>query len=193
MGPRTDAHSGIYDPALVRHSVRQLLVAIGEDPDRPGLVGTPDRVSRSYAEIFSGLDEDPALHLRTTFDVEASELVMVKDIEFHSMCEHHLLPFFGTVCVAYLPSAGRVTGISKLARCVDGFARRPQVQERLTQQIAFAVDSTLSPRGVGVVVQAEHMCMTMRGVRKSGSRTVTTSFLGELAAPGRREEVLGLL
>ncbi len=183
---------GSYDPALVQHAVRQLLAAIGEDPERDGLVETPDRVGRAYAEIFGGLGEDPAQHLSKTFEVDTDDLVVVKDIEFASMCEHHLMPFFGTVSVAYLPSGGRVTGLSKLARCVDGYARRPQIQERLTQQIATALESALSPVGVAVKVKAEHMCMTMRGVRKYGSETVTVSFRGELDNPSKRQEVLAL-
>lgn len=184
---------GSYDAALVQHATRELLAAIGEDPNREGLAGTPDRVGRAYAEIFAGLNEDPARYLETTFDVGASDLVIVRDIEFYSMCEHHLLPFFGTVSVAYLPRDGKVTGLSKLARCVDGFARRPQVQERLTSQVAEAMDSALQPRGVGVIARGEHMCMTMRGVRKTGSQTVTVSFLGELDSPERRREVLALI
>lgn len=185
--------SSPYDPALVQHATRQLLAAIGEDPSRNGLQETPQRVARSYAEIFGGLNEDPAEHLQKTFEVETDGLVVVKDIEFYSMCEHHLLPFFGTVGVAYLPSGGQVTGLSKLARCVDGFARRPQVQERLTMQIAEAVQSALTPSGAAVVVKAEHMCMTMRGVRKSGSQTVTAHFTGVLDEPANRNEVLALL
>ena len=185
--------SSPYDPALVQHATRQLLAAIGEDPSRNGLQETPQRVARSYAEIFGGLNEDPAEHLQKTFEVETDGLVVVKDIEFYSMCEHHLLPFFGTVGVAYLPSGGQVTGLSKLARCVDGFARRPQVQERLTMQIAEAVQSALAPSGAAVVVKAEHMCMTMRGVRKSGSQTVTAHFTGVLDEPANRNEVLALL
>ena len=185
--------SSPYDPALVQHATRQLLAAIGEDPSRNGLQETPQRVARSYAEIFGGLNEDPAAHLQKTFEVDTDGLVVVKDIEFYSMCEHHLLPFFGTVGVAYLPSGGQVTGLSKLARCVDGFARRPQVQERLTMQIAEAVQSALTPSGAAVVVKAEHMCMTMRGVRKSGSQTVTAHFTGVLDEPANRNEVLALL
>ena len=185
--------SSPYDPALVQHATRQLLAAIGEDPSRNGLQETPQRVARSYAEIFGGLNEDPAEHLQKTFEGETEGLVVVKDIEFYSMCEHHLLPFFGTVGVAYLPGGGQVTGLSKLARCVDGFARRPQVQERLTMQIAEAVQSALAPSGAAVVVKAEHMCMTMRGVRKSGSQTVTAHFTGVLDEPANRNEVLALL
>ena len=185
--------SSPYDPALVQHATRQLLAAIGEDPSRNGLQETPQRVARSYAEIFGVLNEDPAAHLQKTFEVDTDGLVVVKDIEFYSMCEHHLLPFFGTVGVAYLPSGGQVTGLSKLARCVDGFARRPQVQERLTMQIAEAVQSALTPSGAAVVVKAEHMCMTMRGVRKSGSQTVTAHFTGVLDEPANRNEVLALL
>ena len=185
--------SSPYDPALVQHATRQLLAAIGEDPSRNGLQETPQRVARSYAEIFGGFNEDAAEHLQKTFEVETDGLVVVKDIEFYSMCAHHLLPFFGTVGVAYLPSGGQVTGLSKLARCVDGFARRPQVQERLTMQIAEAVQSALAPSGAAVVVKAEHMCMTMRGVRKSGSQTVTAHFTGVLDEPANRNEVLALL
>ena len=189
----TDGSASPYDPALVQHATKQLLAAIGEDPSRDGLQETPQRVARSYAEIFGGLNEDPAAHLQKTFEVETDGLVVVKDIEFYSMCEHHLLPFFGTVGIAYLPSRGQVTGLSKLARCVDGFARRPQVQERLTMQIVEAVQSALAPSGVAVVVRAEHMCMTMRGVSKSGSETVTAHFTGDLDEPANRGEVLALL
>ncbi|WP_099332406.1 GTP cyclohydrolase I FolE [Actinomyces minihominis] len=182
-----------FDAALVQHAIRQLLSGVGEDPTRDGLVETPERVARSFAELFSGLGEDPSKHLEKTFEVDADGLVIVKDIEFFSMCEHHLLPFFGTVSVAYLPAGGRVTGLSKLARCVEGFARRPQVQERLTRQVAEAVEAALAPRGVAVIIRAEHMCMTMRGVSKGGSETVTTHYSGELRETGRRQEVLELL
>ena len=184
---------GAYDAALVQHAVRQLLAAIGEDPAREGLEETPQRVARSFAEIFAGLEEDPASHLDKTFKVGTDDLVLVKDIEFYSMCEHHLLPFFGRISVAYLPRGGRVTGLSKLARCVEGYARRPQVQERLTHQVAQALEEKLRPLGVAVIAEAEHMCMTMRGVRKSGSKTVTVAFLGELAEGDARREVLSLL
>ncbi len=183
---------GTYDAPLVKHAVRQLLAAIGEDPEREGLLDTPDRVARSYAEIFGGSQTDPEEHLRTTFQVDTDDLVIVKDIEFHSMCEHHLLPFFGTVSIAYVPRNGVVTGLSKLARCVEGFSRRAQVQERLTKQISEALDNALDPLGTAVVVQAEHMCMTMRGVRKTGSWTVTSRFTGDLREAHNKREVLGL-
>lgn len=184
---------GTYDAPLVKHAVRQLLAAIGEDPEREGLLDTPERVARSYAEIFGGSQTDPEEHLRTTFQVDTEDLVIVKDIEFHSMCEHHLLPFFGTVSIAYVPRNGVVTGLSKLARCVEGFARRAQVQERLTKQISEALNNALDPLGTAVVVEAEHMCMTMRGVRKTGSLTVTSRFTGDLRDPDNKREVLEVL
>lgn len=182
-----------YDADAVRSATSKVLSAIGDDPARDGLIETPDRVARSLAEIFGGLNEDPSEHLKKTFHVDTDELVIVKDIAFYSMCEHHLLPFFGRVHVAYLPAGGRITGLSKLARCVDGYARRPQVQERLTGQIASAIDATLAPLGVGVIVEAEHMCMTMRGVHKERSITMTTTFRGVLAEPARKQEVLALI
>ncbi len=181
------------DRQAVEAAVRQMLVAVGEDPDREGLRDTPKRVARSYAEIFAGLNQDPRQHLETTFQTDTPGLVLVKDIEVHSMCEHHLLPFFGRVHVAYNPRDGRVTGLSKLARCVDGYARRPQIQERLTNQIAQALEDVLGATGVAVIVEAEHMCMTMRGVRKTGAETVTTAFRGDLDDPARRAEVLALV
>lgn len=181
------------DRQAVEAAVRQMLVAVGEDPDREGLRDTPERVARSYAEIFAGLNQDPRQHLETTFQTDTPGLVLVKDIEVHSMCEHHLLPFFGRVHVAYNPRDGRVTGLSKLARCVDGYARRPQIQERLTNQIAQALEDVLGATGVAVIVEAEHMCMTMRGVRKTGAETVTTAFRGDLDHPARRAEVLALV
>ncbi|WRS30402.1 GTP cyclohydrolase I FolE [Actinomycetaceae bacterium MB13-C1-2] len=182
-----------YDASAVRSATGEILSAIGEDPMREGLVETPDRVARSFAEIFSGLHEDPSEHLKKTFHVDTDELVILKDITFYSMCEHHLLPFFGRVHVAYLPANGRITGLSKLARCVDGYARRPQVQERLTGQIASAIESTLTPLGVGVIVEAEHMCMTMRGVHKEHPVTMTSTFRGTLAESARKQEVLSLV
>lgn len=187
------AEPGRYNAERVRAATQELIAALGEDPDRDGLRDTPDRVARSYAEIFAGIGEDPVEHLRKTFTVDSDDLVLVKDIDFHSMCEHHLLPFFGTAHVAYLPRGGRVTGLSKLARCVDGLARRPQVQERLTSQIAEAVESALGALGVAVVLEAEHMCMSMRGIRKERAVTVTTSFRGALSHPDRRREVLELV
>lgn len=160
-------------------AVREILVAIGEDPDRDGLSETPARVARMYAETCAGLHEDPSRHLRTTFDVGHDEMIMVRDIPLYSLCEHHLVPFVGRAHVAYIPNAdGRVTGLSKLARLVDGFARRPQVQERLTAQVADAIEERLAPSGVLVVLEAEHMCMSMRGVRKPGASTVTSAVRG---------------
>lgn len=182
------------DQARVAAAVRELLLAIGEDPDRDGLKETPARVARSYEELFRGLREDPADLLATTFDVAHDELVVVRDIEVMSMCEHHLLPFAGVAHIGYIPAAdGRVTGLSKLARLVDVFGRRPQVQERMTTQIAQALVDHLQARGVIVVVEAEHMCMTMRGVRKPGSRTVTSAVRGALRAPATRAEAMSLI
>ena len=179
----------------IENAVRELLGAIGEDPKRDGLLDTPARVARMYGEICSCLREEPADHLEKTFQVEHDEIIVVRDISFYSICEHHLIPFFGKAHVAYLPEKdGRITGLSKLARLVDGFARRPQVQERLTGQIADAIDEKLSPRGAAVVLEAEHLCMSMRGIRKPGARTVTSSMRGIFRSnPASREEVLNLI
>ncbi len=167
------------DRPRIERAVREILVAIGEDPDRDGLLDTPARVARMYEEICSGLREEPSEHLRKVFEADHDEMVMVRDIPLYSLCEHHLVPFIGKAHVAYIPNMqGRITGLSKVARLVDGFARRPQVQERLTQQIAGALDRTLEPRGVLVVIEAEHLCMSMRGVRKAGSSTVTSAVHG---------------
>ncbi len=167
------------DLERAEEAVRELLYAIGEDPDRDGLQNTPKRVAAMCEEIFAGIDQDPAQHLEVTFDAGHEEMVMVKDIPFTSMCEHHLVPFLGKAHVAYIPSkAGRITGLSKLARLVEGYSRRLQVQERMTTQIADAIESILSPRGVLVVVEAEHLCMAMRGVKKSGTLTVTSAVRG---------------
>ena len=176
-------------------AVRELLIAIGEDPDRPGLQDTPARVARAYAETFAGLWQDPYEVLATTFDEDHDELVLVKDIPMYSTCEHHLVPFHGVAHVAYIPAAdGRVTGLSKLARLVEVYARRPQVQERMTRQIADALDEALKPRGVLVVVQAEHLCMAMRGVRKPGSSTVTSAVRGIFRDnPATRSEAMSLV
>jgi GTP cyclohydrolase I len=175
-------------------AVRELLFAIGEDPDREGLRDTPARVAKSYEELLAGLDQDPAEVLTAVFEVGHDELVMVKDIEMWSMCEHHLVPFFGVAHVGYIPTdGGRVTGLSKLARVVDVFARRPQVQERLTTQIADALITHLNPRGVIVVIEAEHLCMTMRGVRKGGAKTITSAVRGQLRDPATRAEAMGLI
>ncbi|HEX2856660.1 MAG TPA: GTP cyclohydrolase I FolE [Propionibacteriaceae bacterium] len=175
-------------------AVRELLIAIGEDPDRDGLVDTPQRVARAYSEIFAGLDQDAGDLLATTFDLAHDEMVLVKDIEVWSMCEHHLLPFTGVAHVGYIPARdGRVTGLSKLARLVDIFARRPQVQERLTTQIADSLVDHLQARGVIVVIDCEHQCMSMRGVRKAGSRTVTSAVRGVLRNPATRAEAMSLI
>jgi GTP cyclohydrolase I len=163
----------------IAKAVREILDAIGEDPDRDGLQETPERVARMYAEICSGLHEDPADHLTVTFESSHDEMVMVRDIPLHSMCEHHLIPFIGKAHVAYIPGKdGRITGLSKIARLVDGYSRRPQVQETLTVQIATAMEQTLEPRGVMVVIEAEHLCMSMRGIQKSGATTVTSAVRG---------------
>jgi GTP cyclohydrolase I len=182
------------DHARAEAAVRELLIAIGEDPDRDGLAETPARVARSYAELVAGLDQDPTEVLTATFDVGHDELVLVKDIELWSLCEHHLVPFFGVAHVGYIPAAeGNVTGLSKLARLVDVFARRPQVQERLTTQIADALTEVLAPRGVIVVIEAEHLCMTMRGVRKGGAKTITSAVRGQLRETATRAEAMGLI
>jgi GTP cyclohydrolase IA len=167
------------DKGRIEKAVREILEAIGEDPTRDGLLDTPDRVARMYEEICSGLREDPSAHLRKVFEADHDEMVMVRDIPLYSLCEHHLVPFIGKAHVAYIPSEnGRITGLSKIGRLVDGYARRPQVQERLTRQIADAIAETLKPRGVMVVIEAEHLCMSMRGIRKPGSSTVTSAVHG---------------
>jgi GTP cyclohydrolase I len=167
------------DPARAEAAVRELLLAVGEDPDRPGLQDTPARVARAYAETFAGLWQDPYEVLATTFDENHDELVLVKDIAMYSTCEHHLVPFHGVAHVGYIPGAdGRVTGLSKIARLVEVYARRPQVQERLTRQVADALNDVLKPQGVIVVIQAEHLCMAMRGIRKPGTITVTSAVRG---------------
>jgi GTP cyclohydrolase IA len=189
-----DAPNGV-DLARAEAAVRELLLAIGEDPEREGLKQTPARVARAYAEIFGGLFVDPADVLETTFDEHHDELVLVKDIPLYSTCEHHLVPWHGSAAVGYIPGeSGRITGLSKLARLVDLYARRPQVQERLTSQVADAVMDRLEPRGVIVVIEAEHMCMAMRGVRKPGSRTVTSAVRGIFQSdPRTRAEAMSLV
>ena len=183
-----------YDHARVEAAVRELLLAVGEDPDRDGLRDTPARVARSYAETFGGLRQRPEDVLRTTFDASHDELVIVKDIEVYSTCEHHLVPFHGVAHVGYIPGPdGKLAGISKFARLVDVFARRPQVQERLTTQVADSMMELLQPRGVIVVIECEHLCMSMRGVRKPGSRTVTSAMRGQLREPATRAEALSLI
>jgi len=183
------------DVERVRKAVHELLDAIGEDPDRDGLLATPDRVASMYEELFSGLHDDPARHLEVTFAAEHDEMVMVRDIPFASLCEHHLVPFLGRAHVAYIPAEdGRITGLSKLARLVDGYARRLQVQERMTTEIADAIQGVLSPRGVFVVIEAEHLCMSMRGVRKPGAKTVTSAVRGCIRdSASTRAEAMSLL
>ena len=183
------------DTERVEAAVAELLSAIGEDPERDGLVGTPRRVAAMYEELFSGLHDDPARHLEVTFAAEHDEMVMVRDIPFASLCEHHLVPFLGKAHVAYIPAEdGRITGLSKLARLVDGYARRLQVQERMTTQIADAIAEVLRPRGVLVVIEAEHLCMSMRGVKKPGTVTVTSSVRGLFRSDvATRAEAMGFI
>ena len=175
-------------------AVRELLIAIGEDPERDGLRDTPRRVAKAYAELLAGMDQDPREVLTATFDVGHEELILVKDIEVWSMCEHHLVPFVGMAHVGYIPTeGGHITGLSKIARLVDVYARRPQVQERLTTQIADSLLEVLEPRGVIVVIEAEHLCMSMRGVRKGGAKTITSAVRGQLRDPATRAEAMGLI
>ncbi|MDQ0232955.1 GTP cyclohydrolase I FolE [Metabacillus malikii] len=169
---------GQVDIKKIEQAVVQILEAIGEDPSREGLLDTPKRVAKMYEEVFSGLNEDPTEHFKTVFGEDHEELVLVKDIPFYSMCEHHLVPFFGQAHVAYIPKGGKVTGLSKLARAVEAVAKRPQLQERITSTIADSIVSSLDPHGVMVVVEAEHMCMTMRGVKKPGAKTITSAVRG---------------
>ncbi|GAA1665179.1 GTP cyclohydrolase I FolE [Streptomyces yatensis] len=185
---------GVFDEKRAENAIRELLIAVGEDPDREGLRETPGRVARAYKEIFAGLRQEPEDVLTTTFDLGHDEMVLVKDIEVMSSCEHHLVPFVGVAHVGYIPSHdGKITGLSKLARLVDVFARRPQVQERLTTQIAESLMRILEPRGVIVVVECEHMCMTMRGVRKPGAKTLTSAVRGQLRDPATRAEAMSLI
>ena len=168
----------MFDKEKIEKAVRMILEGIGEDPEREGLIATPERVARMYQEIFCGMEEDPRKHLQVLFTEDHEEMVLVKDIPFYSMCEHHLLPFFGKAHVAYIPRKGKITGLSKLARTVEVIAKRPQLQERLTCSIADMIMESLNALGVLVVVEAEHMCMTMRGVKKSGSMTLTSAVRG---------------
>jgi GTP cyclohydrolase I len=183
------------DLPRVERAVREILLAIGEDPDRDGLEATPMRVARMYEEIFAGIGDDPGRHLSVTFDAHHDEMVMVRDIPLYSVCEHHLVPWYGHAHVAYIPNGdGRITGLSKLARMVQGFSRRPQVQERLTSEVADAMARVLDPRGVLVVVEAEHLCMSMRGVRTPGTTTVTSAVRGVFRdSVASRSEAMGLL
>lgn len=191
---RRAKHSGQYNAAAVERAIRDLLLAVGEDPDREGLRDTPARMARAYRELFGGLEQDPARHLEAVFDIGHEELVIVRDIPFYSTCEHHLLPFHGQAHVGYIPGPeGRVTGLSKLARVVEGFARRPQVQERITSQVADALVERLGAQGVIVVLEAEHMCMSMRGVAKPGARTITSAVRGQLRNAATRAEAMSLI
>ena len=186
--------AGEFDHDRIVAAVREILIGIGEDPNRDGLQKTPERVARAYAEMFQGLRQQPEDVLATVFELGHDEFVLVKDIEVWSCCEHHLVPFTGVAHVGYIPSRdGRITGLSKLARLVDLYAKRPQVQERLTTQIADALERILEPRGVIVVIECEHLCMTMRGVRKPGSKTITSAVRGQLLNAATRAEAMQLI
>src|SRR5438094_4391548 len=192
-GDESDSTNAPIDLPRIERAVREILFAIGENPDREGLLRTPHRVARAYAELMAGLHDDPKRHLRTVFHERYDEVVLLRDIEFHSLCEHHLLPFTGRAHVAYLPD-GKVVGLSKLARLVEGFARRPQVQERLTTQIADALMDELNPIGAACVIEAVHTCMTIRGVKKPGSIMVTSALRGIFKEnPSSRAEILTLM
>src|SRR4051812_24806185 len=181
------------DIKRIERAVREILISVGEDPDREGLLKTPNRVARAYGELMAGLHDDPKRHLKTVFHERYDEVVLLRDIEFHSLCEHHLLPFTGRAHVAYLPD-GKVVGLSKLARLIEGYARRPQVQERMTTQIADALMEELSPIGAACVVEAVHTCMTIRGAKKHGSTMVTSALRGIFKEnPASRAEVLSLI
>ena len=182
------------DKERIQNAVREILIAVGEDPDREGLVETPKRVANMYEEIFAGLTEDPKQHIKLFNEQSNDEMVIVKDIPFYSMCEHHLLPFFGKAHIGYIPSDNKIIGLSKLARIVDNFAKKPQVQERLTSDIADFLNDNLQPKGVAVIMEAEHMCMTMRGARAAGSKTQTSALRGIMRTDAKiRAEVLSLL
>lgn len=182
------------DKKRIEAAVREILIAVGEDPDREGLVETPARVARMYEEIFSGLEDDPKRHLKIFNEQKNEEMVIVRDIPLYSMCEHHLLPFIGRAHIAYIPDNGKIIGLSKLARIVDSFARRPQLQEKLTSQIADFLYTELQPMGVAVVIEAEHLCMTMRGARASGAQTRTSALRGSMRSDAKtRAEVMSLL
>lgn len=195
--PSCDDHDDSVLPDVdvprIEKAVREILLAVGENPDREGLLKTPNRVARAYGELMAGLREDPRLHLKTVFHERYDEVVLLRDIEFHSLCEHHLLPFTGRAHVAYLPD-GKVVGLSKLARLVEGFARRPQVQERLTTQVADALMEELNPLGAACVIEATHTCMTIRGAKKPGSTMVTSALRGLFKEnPSSRAEILTLM
>jgi GTP cyclohydrolase IA len=184
----------MIDQKKIQKAVKDILLAIGEDPEREGLADTPARVARMYAEIFSGVGRDPSKEINIFHNEDNEEMIMVKDIPFYSMCEHHLVPFFGKAHIVYIPKKGRITGLSKLIRVLEAFAKRPQVQERLTSQIADALMKKIQPHGVLVIVEAEHLCMSMRGVKKPGSVTTTSAVRGVLRKnPATRAEALALL
>lgn len=190
----TNGAPGAVDLARAEAAVRELLLAIGENPDRDGLRNTPARVARAYAEFTAGMRQDPKDVLATTFDIDHEELIVVKDIEVYSLCEHHMVPFHGVAHIGYIPGrSGKITGLSKLARLVEVYARRLQVQERLTSQIADALTESLEPLGAIVIVECEHLCMSMRGVRKPGARTVTSAVRGQLRNPATRAEAMALI
>ncbi|MFB5661662.1 GTP cyclohydrolase I FolE [Alteribacillus sp. HJP-4] len=183
-----------FDHEKIEKAVKMILEAVGDDPDREGVADTPKRVAKMYEEVFQGLKENPADHLQTVFGEDHEELVLVRDIPFYSMCEHHLVPFFGKAHIGYIPKGGKVTGLSKLARTLEVVARRPQLQERITSTIADTIVDTLQPHGVIVVIEAEHMCMTMRGVKKPGAETVTSAVRGSFETDeASRAEVLSLI
>ncbi|WP_171166500.1 GTP cyclohydrolase I FolE [Streptomyces sp. I05A-00742] len=185
---------GPFDEKRAEQAVRELLIAVGEDPDREGLRETPARVARAYKEIFAGLRQEAADVLTTTFDLGHDEMVLVRDIEVYSTCEHHLVPFHGVAHIGYIPATnGKITGLSKLARLVDVYARRPQVQERMTTQVADSLMEILEARGVVVVIECEHMCMSMRGIRKPGAKTITSAVRGQLRDPASRAEAMSLI
>ncbi|MET8580495.1 GTP cyclohydrolase I FolE [Streptomyces collinus] len=189
-----DGFIGEFDEKRAENAVRELLIAVGEDPDREGLRDTPARVARAYRELLAGLWQEPEDVLTTTFDLGHDEMVLVKDIEIVSLCEHHLLPFHGVAHVGYIPAeTGKITGLSKLARLVEVFARRPQVQERLTTQIADSLVRILEARGAIVVIEAEHMCMSVRGIRKPGAKTTTSAVRGQLRDATTRAEAMSLI
>ncbi|WP_150461897.1 GTP cyclohydrolase I FolE [Nesterenkonia ebinurensis] len=184
----------MVDLPRIEAAIREILLAVGEDPAREGLRETPTRVAKAYAEAFAGLRQDPAELLGTTFDIGHQELVLVRDVPFYSMCEHHLVPFYGNAHVGYIPAEeGKVTGLSKLARLVDIYAKRPQVQEQLTTQIADSLMEHLQPQGVIVVIEAEHLCMSMRGAAKPGAKTVTSAVRGALRSAATRSEAMSLI
>lgn len=182
------------DKQRIENAVREILSAIGEDPDREGLQETPKRLANMYAEIFAGMEDDPKRHLKIFNESNNDEMVVVRDIPMYSMCEHHLLPFVGKAHIAYIPSDGKVIGLSKLARIVDSFSKKPQLQERLTSQIADFLEENLSPKGIAVVIEAEHLCMTMRGARAAGAKTQTSALRGIMRKDARtRAEAMSLL